>query len=66
MRLKPGLMTLSRQPRKTRRVTRLAKFEAAPWHIKIMDQRKIVIDRYLAIGNLTKPTEPGKHATRYP
>jgi hypothetical protein len=57
-------MTLSRQPRKTRRVTKLAKFEAAPWHIKIMDQKKIVVDRYLPMGNLTKPTEPGKHAAR--
>jgi hypothetical protein len=45
---------------------RLVKLEAAPWHIKMIDHKIIVVAKYLPIGNFTKPTDPGKQATRYP
>jgi hypothetical protein len=59
-------MMLSKAPSKNRSTIRLAKFEAAPWHIRMIDQQKIVAARYLPMGNLTKPKEPGILAKRYP
>jgi hypothetical protein len=55
---------LSNTPSNTRSTIRDAKFVAAPWQARMMDQQKIVVAKYLPIGNLTKPIEPGKLATR--
>ena len=62
--IEPGLIMLSNTPRRTLSMRRDMKLEAAPWHISIMDQQMTAVERCLPGGNLTKPIEPGKPATR--
>jgi hypothetical protein len=64
IKLKPGLMMLSKTPSRALRIKSEVKLEAAPWHISTMDQQRTAAERYFPIGNLTKPIEPGKLATR--
>jgi len=64
MRLKPGLITLSKAPRRNRRAIRLAKLDTVPWHARIMAQKNIVPARYFPMGSFTKPMEPGRDAVR--
>jgi len=66
IKLNPGLMTLSNVPSRKRRTMRLAKLEAAPWQARTIAQQNIVPAKYLAMGNLTNPREPGRLAARYP
>jgi hypothetical protein len=66
IKLKPGLMMLSKTPSRILRIKSDVKLDDAPWHIRTMDQQRTAVERYLPRGNLTKPTEPGKLATRYP
>jgi hypothetical protein len=66
IKLNPGLMMLSNTPSKNRSIKSEVKLEAALWHIRTMDQQRTAVERYLPRGNLTKPMDPGKLATRYP
>jgi hypothetical protein len=66
IKLNPRLIILSNIPRRTLRMKSEAKPEAAPWHIRVIDQERTAVERYLPRGNLTNPTEPGKLAMRYP
>lgn len=55
---------LSNAPRRKRRTINEAKLDAAPWQASTIDQQKMVPERYLPIGILTKPMEAGKLAMR--